>query len=220
MNLKNIRDYTRYRLNDYEKIHAWLDVELNLYANEAEKIICRDGKVLEDSTTDSICNIDVEEDTLDYELDETIIYVTNAKLTDSDLSLTKKTKMEMDRMYPGWRDADSAEPSTYILDYRHGYITLYPPPDDDYTLNLSVIRYPQDDMALDTDEPEIPVQFHHAIIDGICYQAYLKWGDRTYDAQKSDIHLKLFRKAISDMKIHSNMYQGTDATMGPHGGFI
>ena len=220
MKLSEIRDYTRYRLNDYEKPYSWLDAELNLYANEAEKIICRDAKVLEDSTTDSICNIDVVASTLDYELDETIIWISNAKLTASDFTLTKTTKMDMDRSYPGWRSATAAEPTRYLLDYRHNYITLYPPPDTTYTLNLSVFRYPEDDMALDNDEPEIPVQFHHALIDGICYQAYLKWGDRTYDAQKSDIHLKLFRKAISDMKISDGLYKATDSTMGPHGGFV
>jgi hypothetical protein len=74
-------------------------------------------------------------------------------------------------------------------------------------------------MALDSDEPEIPPQFHHAIVDGICYQAYLKWGDRTYDAKKSDIHFKLFRKAISDMKVSGALFNATDSTMGPHGGF-
>lgn len=220
MNLKQIRDYTRYRLNDYEKPWAWIDAELNLYANEAEKIICRDARVLEDSITDSICNIDVVASTLDYELDETIIYVIAAKLTSSDLLLTKTTKLDMDRQHGGWRSDTATEPTKYILDYRHGYITLWAPPDTTYTLNLSVYRYPEQDMALDTDEPEIPAQFHHAIIDGICYQAYLKWGDRTYDAKKSDIHFKLFRKAIADMKNTDNLFKATESTMGPHGGFI
>ena len=75
-------------------------------------------------------------------------------------------------------------------------------------------------MALETDEPEIPVQFHHTIIDGICYQAYLKWGDRTYDQQKSTTFYQLFRKQIADMKKHDNLYKATDSTVGPHGGFI
>ncbi len=220
MNLKNIRDYARYRLNDYEKPYAYLDAELNLYANEAEKIICRDARLIEDSSTDSICNIDVEANTLDYALDDTIIYVSSARITTSDLILTKTTKMDMDTKYPGWRSATATEPTKYLLDYRHGYITLYPKPDADYTLNLSVIRYPEDDMAQDTDEPEIPPAFHHALIDGICYQAYLKWGDRTYDAKKSEIHLKLFRKAIADMKVNDAMHKATDETMGIHGGFV
>jgi len=219
MNLLQIEEYARYRLSDYELPYSWLQKEIFLYANEAEKIICRDGKVLEDSTTDSICNIDVVASTLDYELDESIIYVTAAKLTSSDYNLTKTTKMDMDRMYSGWRSGTAGEPTKYLLDYRHGYITLSPPPDIAHTLNLSVFRYPEDDMALPTDEPEIPVQFHHAIIDGICYQAYLKWGERTYDAKKSDIHFKLFRKAISDMKISDNLFKATESTMGAHGGF-
>jgi hypothetical protein len=220
MNLKNLRDYCRYRLDDYEKPYRYLDTELNLYANEAEKIIARDARVIEDSTTDSICNISVVASTLDYALDSTIISVVTAKLTTSDLLLTKKTKLEMDQEYPGWRSATAVEPTRYILDYRHGYITLYAPPDTSYTLNLSVFRYPEQDMALDTDEPEIPEQWHHAIIDGICYQAYLKWGDKTYDLQKSNAHLQLFRKAISDMKVTDAMYKANNETAIPHKGFI
>jgi len=195
-------------------------VEYNLYANEAEKIICRDARVLEDSATSSVCEIDVVAGTLDYELDPVIIYVLNAKITDSSLNLTKTSRQAQEQSYPGWRSGTAAEPTKYLLDYRHGYITLYPTPDDSYTLNLSVIRYPLDDMALDTDEPEIPAEYHHALVDGICYQAYLKWGDRTYDAQKSDIHLKLFRKAIADMKNTSNAFQYVETTLSPNRGFI
>ncbi|MFH0795766.1 MAG: hypothetical protein V2A65_01755, partial [Candidatus Omnitrophota bacterium] len=113
MNLLQIRSFARYRLNDLEKIQAWKDAELNLYANEAEKIICRDARVLEDSTTSSICNISVVASTLDYALDETIIWIANAKLTASDFTLTKTTKMDMDKMYPGWRSGTASEPTRY-----------------------------------------------------------------------------------------------------------
>jgi len=219
MNLSEIREYTRYRLNDYEKPYAFLDKELNLYANEAEKMICRDAEVLKDSTS-SLCSISIKEDTLDYAYDACIFGITSAKLTDSSVFLTKTTKINMDREYSDWRDATSAEPTKYLLDYRTGYITLYPPPDDSYTLNLGVIRYPQYDMESDSDEPEIPVVWHHAIIDGICYQAYLKWWDRTYDAKKSDIHLALLKKAIADMKLRDVMFNANNSTMSPHGAFI
>jgi len=219
MNLSQIEEYTRYRLNDYEKPHAWRQKEIFLYANEAEKIICRDARVLEDSTTDSICNIDVAANTLDYVLNSKIIYVAAAKITSSSATLSKVTKQDKDASYPGWRSATASEPTEYILDYRHGYITLYPKPDAAYTLNLSVFRYPENDMALDTDEPEIPEEYHHALVDGICYQAYLKWGERTYDAQKSAVHLQLFRKAIADMKTVNVMLKANEETLSPHGGF-
>jgi hypothetical protein len=220
VNLKTIRTLTRYRLNDYEKSYSWLQDEIDLYANEALKTICRDARLIEDSTTESICDVDIENGTLDYQLHESIIYVTDAKLSSVTQSLTKTTKKDIDRSRTGWRTATAAEPTMYLLDYQHGKITIYPNPDQDYTLNLSVIRYPESDLAQESDEPEIPAQYHHAIIDGICYQAYLKWGDRTYDAKKSDIHYKLFRQAIADMKKQDIMNNAVDATMGPHGGFI
>lgn len=219
MNLKNIRDFARYRLNDSEKPYHWVDAELNLYANEAEKIIARKTRVLNDSTTESCCEIDVEQGTLDYALDPVVIDIVSAKLSTTDLQLTKRDKHYMDKSYPGWRTSTQGEPTVYLLDYQKGYITLYSPPDDDYTLDLTVVRYPLDDMAQDTDEPEIPVEFHHALVDGICYQAYLKWGDRTYDAAKSKVHLDLFSNAIAEAKVQGVIHQAADETYSPHGAF-
>ena len=147
-------------------------------------------------------------------------------LTDNSSSpnlLTKSTSVEMNRYYSGWRSATATQPTKYILDYRHGYITLYPPPDKAYTIVLSVIRYPSaafSATSMSSQTPEIPTQYHHALLDGIAWQAFLKRGEATYDPQKSDFFYKLFRKQISDMKIQSNMREGNESTNSPLGGFI
>jgi hypothetical protein len=44
------------------------------------------------------------------------------------------------------------------------YIYLDPVPDDAYTLRAYVSRSPNDQMAVDADEPEIPLEFQQAII--------------------------------------------------------
>ena len=220
MNLKKIRDTARYRLNDYEKPYTWLDEELNLYANEAQNLLCREGRLIPDSTTSSVCTIAVKASTLDYLLDESVVYVTNAKLTVDSLLLVKYSKMDMDQNYPDWRSQTAGQPTKYILDYRQGYITLHPPPDTTYTLTLSVLRYPLADMALDADEPEIAVQFHHALVDGICYQAFLKRGEKSFDMRQSDIYLKLFARALAEMKKSTGLARAADRSAGPHRGFI
>ena len=136
--------------------------------------------------------------------------------------LTKTTSPEMN-CYSGWRSGTSGQPTKYLLDYRNGYITFSPPPDKAYTIVLSVIRYPVAALSatsMSSQTPEIPAQYHQAIIYGIAYQAFLKSGEKTYDPVKSDAYYKLFRDAISKMKIQSNMYQANESTASPVRGFV
>jgi hypothetical protein len=137
--------------------------------------------------------------------------------------LIKAEKMKMDRYYSGWRTAEQSEPSHYILDFNTGYVTVYPKPDDIYTLRLSVSRYPITAMSatsMSSQTPEIDAKYHNAIVDGICALVYLKSGENTYDAKKAAVHNQLFRKAISDIKIKNNMFKSSESTVSPYGGFI
>jgi hypothetical protein len=141
----------------------------------------------------------------------------------SGVNLRKTTTIEMNRHNSGWRTATSGSPTQFLLDYRYGYISFYPPPDVVYTIVLSVIRYPSAVLSatsMSSQTPEIPSQYHHAIIDGIAWQAFLKTGDNTFNPQKSQTYYKLFYKQVSDMKINSGMYNANDSTIGPRRGFI
>jgi hypothetical protein len=224
MTLDEIVNYTRKAiLGNWEEPFYWRNDELVLYANEAQNTICRDARILEDSTTTAVCNISTTVGVLDYALHASIIYVRSAKISTGTRLLVKKTKYEKDNYYPGWRSSSNAEPLEYILDYQHGKITLWPPPGAVYTVNLSVFRYPVTALtttAMGSQTPEIPTQYHHALINGIAYQAFMKQGENTYDFQKSDRYFQLFRKQITDMKIQDNLYHGNADTLGPKGGFI
>ncbi len=143
--------------------------------------------------------------------------------TDNSTSGLNLSKARVVEMGSGWRTATATSPTKFLLDYRHGYITFYPTPDAVYTINLSVIRYPLAAFSatvMSSQTPEIPAQYHHALVDGICYQASLKSGEHTYDLKKSNTYLQLFQRSITKMKRDSGMYHANSSTNSPMGGFI
>ncbi len=298
MTLEEIVTQSRYRLNNFTTPYYWGDSELVFYANEAVNIICRDGFILEDSSTASVCQIPLVANQLDYSLSALVLYVRSAQIITEEVltldvapstawaedatitgatsnktcvivenltsttykveqrsgtftlgeilsdgthaadqgaayptfagytysqPLTKTTAYEMNQYYAGWRSATAGEPTKYLLDYTHGYLTVYPKPDVPYILSLSVYRYPATaftSTAMSSQTPEIPSQYHSNIIDGICWQAWQKAGDITYDQQRSDQAFRKFRQAIANMKRDNVFFHGNAYTSGLKGGFI
>ena len=224
--LQEIVDATRYRLNNFEKPYLWLDAELAFYANDVINTICRDARVLEDSTTAAVCNFSTVIDQIDYALHSSIIYVKSVKLTDASsnlILLDKFTNQQMEECYTSWRTQDHAQPINYILDYQPGYISLYSKPDAIYPISLTVIRYPITQLtatSMSAQTPEINSMWQETIVDGMCAKALQKRGDNTYDANLSAMYYAQFRKAIADMKRINNLYESNCETAGPVGGFV
>jgi hypothetical protein len=296
--LQDVIDMARYRMNNYVKPYLFLDAEMVLYANEARNIICRDGKILEDSRTVSVCQFSTVADQFEYTLNPIIIYIRSLKLrtqetllldvapasawsagdtltgalsgatcvvvtqvsttsytvkqrtkaftlgeiisngtitadqgatypqfvdaSSSTRFLEKKTMQQMN-CHAGWRMSNHAQPIKYVPDYNSGYLTLYPKPDDIYVAEMSVIRYPLTQFTpttMSTQSLEINPQWANAIVEGICYQAYQKRGEETYDPNKVQAHFTQFRKLIDKMQMTQALFESNAATAGPNPGFI
>jgi hypothetical protein len=85
MLLSEIVDQVRYTANNYEVPYLWRNAELVYFANNAVNEICRDGRVLEDALTASICQFSTTANTMDYALNASIIYVKEAKVRTEEL---------------------------------------------------------------------------------------------------------------------------------------
>lgn len=161
MNLQQLIDMTRYRLGNYEKPYFWVDSELVLYANEIINELCREAYVLEDSTS-TATSLFLSEDTYDYSLHSSVIYVRSARLVSKELltldvapstawsagdtitgasstSTCKVVSYETDYTYiieertGAFTDGESLSNGTYAADQGTGYPTLA----DDSTHELS-----------------------------------------------------------------------------------
>ena len=137
--------------------------------------------------------------------------------------LTKQSKREMDEYYSSWRSQPQAQPLRYILDYQAGYISLYANPDNYYPIDLTVVRYPLTLLtttSMTTQTPEINPIWHDTIIEGICWMAYQKRGEDTYDPKLSMLHGQNFRRGIADMKRVNNLQESVPSTVSAVRGFI
>jgi hypothetical protein len=138
--------------------------------------------------------------------------------------LEKHATMTMDYKRAGWRTLTEDEPEIYILDFNTGYLTLSPSPDDTYLIRLEVSRYPITAMtsssSLTAQTPEVSSYYHNAIIDGICAQAYLKSGEFTFDAQKSQFFNALFQKHIMAFKKQLMYKREEEIVASPNSAFI
>lgn len=83
--LQNVIDMIRLRLNNYEKPYYWTDTELVYYVNEIVNRMCREARVIEDSTNITSCEIILDSGTADEALHASVIFVKAAQLVTKEL---------------------------------------------------------------------------------------------------------------------------------------
>ena len=114
-------------------------------------------------------------------------------------------------------------PTHYITDYRSGYITLYPAPNEAGSLYLSVLRYQLEALTtttLGSGAYTIPIDIHWQmqLIEGILSTSYLKSGPSTFNYEKSVMHESRFRKAINEAKLQFARLRNPSTNYRPHNG--
>jgi hypothetical protein len=133
MNLQQIIDFTRYRLNNYEQPYYWVDAELVYYCNEVMNQMACDGRLIEDSMTASCCEIHTAVDVLDYALSDSVVFVRSAKIVTEELmtldTLPSTAWAAGDTITGGTSAVTSKVVSkltdyTYIIENRTGAYTL------------------------------------------------------------------------------------------------
>ncbi len=136
------------------------------------------------------------------------------------------TRMTTNELYEGqstWRKGTSGEPTRFVTDYIHSYISFYVPPQYSYLVNMRVTRYPLSQLtsaSMSSQTPEIPINFHYAIVEGILAQAYLRRGAETFDDRKASIHQAIFDKEVQKMKRYNINLQGYSRNLRPDDGIL
>lgn len=190
MNLLQLRTLARQRLNDVTTSPLlWSDDELNSYINQAIVEAAIRSRCLVDSTTADCCEIDVVAGTADYLLNPVVFEVKRVFDATNKRIICRKGFNDLN-FRPDWQSV-SGKPKLYMLDLNNlqgetgTQLTLYPNPDENLTLNLTVYRVPLADLADDEDVPEISVLFHADLIHWVCHLAYMKQDADTLDVGKS-----------------------------------
>lgn len=173
------------------------NAELIQLLNTAHREIALRTNCYRDASESDLCQISVVDGTNQYDLDSRIITVEDVRLASTDESLVKWTLRD-------YRETASAytttgTPTHYMEENRPFRIALYPIPDDDDTLYLTVHRYPLEDMTwslrkVSLDEPADSLR--EALIQGTLSYAYQKRDADSEDGRRQRFHAMEFDKLV------------------------
>jgi len=192
MNLKQIRDNARLRLDDLRpENYGWSDQELNGYINEAANEAAIRSRSIVDSTSTKCSRITTISGTATYTINPSVFFIDRVYDATNKLTLTKTSFNELDDNDSKWQDR-SGKPTHYIDDLNHygddiskkRSITLYPNPDSAIALHLTVYRTHLE-VLTDYLEPELPIYQHADLIYWVLHLAYLKQDADTLNIDKS-----------------------------------
>ena len=209
---------------DIKPSYLWTETELIQYLNNSHNEAAEKAKLFLESVNPAICQIPIlaADPDPDYPLDNRIVEILSAKLSTQARFLDRKTKAELDRWNPDWRNATPGDPRCFLTDYNEGYLTLHPKSNADATLYLTVYRLPLVQFTADNldTEPEIHFRHHYRLVDGIMAQAYNKDDSETLDPEKAARHQKAWLNHLDEMsKGRIRMHQ-TQQYLGPNYGAI
>jgi hypothetical protein len=206
MNLREIRDEVRNKLADNStgtgssalSGNLWSDKELNRYINKAVEEAAIRSRCILDSTTPACSEIDVTAGTDTYSVHPSVFYIERVYDTVSFNVLTPTDRNALDRGSCEWAN-DTGTPTSYIADFDHfgtdsdgnRAIRLYPTPDADTVLQLSVLRLPLEPLQ-PTDSPEIPSYQHYDLVYWALKMAYEKHDADTFDPALSKTYGEIF----------------------------
>ncbi len=191
MRLNDLITTAMARVDDKAEGKLWERREWIEYANDAQNEACRRSRLLVDSTTAAVCNIDLELATETYELHDSIMFIRRARLLDADgvaLSiLGRRHAQDMDRCGPGWPE-EVGRPSHYIPDIDDHLFRPYPMTDEEgLTVQLTVVRTPlipaNKPYAMNEgdDVPEIRQRWHLGLVNWMMVRAYNKQDSQCYN---------------------------------------
>jgi len=222
--LADIVSRTRSRLDDMVEPYLWSNNDITDCLNEVINELCRDMPMIEDSTGTTVCRYSITKDDPLVNLNSRITILKKARLASQNDPLLLRNAHWMDANYPGWESSASGLPTILITEgVGTGKARIYPPPNANDTLWVSVYRLQLVDMFWATDQtyqPEIPAIYHDKLFNGILWKAYSKQDVDTLDLKKVAAHERMWlrdkeeiRRAVLKSRLRAEV-------VGPHPGWV
>lgn len=183
MNRGEVITQVRNVLDDTAQPYLWDSTELELITEQAylDAIVRIDGNL---DSTESLAKVAITLGAAEYELEPEILQVLRAKLDSETKPLVKQTIAALDEFRTGW-EATTGVPTHYIDSLDRHKIRLYPIPDANNTLSLTVKKL--DDCGLRNDSDELsflPTHVHYGVVYLVCAMAHQKRDEDSVDMQK------------------------------------
>lgn len=191
MQLSDLIAEARERTRDLSTPPSCSDARFTRFANEAEREACRRGRLLVDSTSTDICQIDITTGEASYPLDRRVLFVRKASVDSNPLFLKRISRKELDRLGSAWL-SETGEVMAFVPDMDTQALRLYRVPEANDTMRLTVVRLPLDDMIADSDEPEIHERYHEKLVEWMVYRYFLTPDEEMRDPAAAQAALAAF----------------------------
>lgn len=194
MQLLDLINLFRREVDDTVAPYLWSDQEIIDYANDAQNEACRRARLLIDSTTPDLCqfNVPLANEGLVL-IDDRTLFVRHARIAGK-RSLQRVTMRDLEQKHWNWRDHAPRDPVAFVTDYETGKLLLWPKPDTDVVLQLTVVRLPKVEMNDPQDTPEIAPRLHRSLRFWMMFRAYSKQDSQANDPKKAAESLQLFEQ--------------------------
>lgn len=170
----------------------WSDTLLARYFNEAEAIFARRTHCLI-SDAEEFCTLTTEAGKAKYALSDKIIYILDI-VDENGLPVRSRSRNRVpSASFPG-------KPTIFTADSGYKAVRLYPIPDDTYTYTMTVAHKPTKKLIHLKQSPQIPEEYHSALIDYAVYRALLNNGPEGGDTTAAGPFKTEWELALRDAK--------------------
>jgi len=179
----------------------WSDSALLRYLTRAQQQACNRTDFIYDDSTASIVEITLIDGQRSYSISQKITVIED--ITYDDNLVTHISKNDRDKYFPNWRTDENNMSGNVNVHYliRSRKIFFYPAPgplDVGQKVYLSTYRTPLDNIESDSDDLEIPEEFHYDLIWWVLYEAYSKQDGDRYDKERGLGYLAQFNEKFGE----------------------
>lgn len=154
----------------------WKDEWIAAWLTEAQAQAAIRGRLLFEASDPAICEIPVTAGVATYPLHKALYELEHLRFKATGAGNSErvhlKTREELDRIRPGWRDRTDSQPCFAIQDDTR--ITLVERPSVDGTLYVEGYRLPLRSLVNDNDKPEINEAHHLQLVHWALHRAFSK----------------------------------------------
>ena len=176
MNLEQLIEQFRIDADDLQDPPLWEPEWVAAWLTEAQAEAAVRGRLLFEAADPAICEIAVTAGVATYPLHKSLYELEHLRFKASGATTSDrvhlKTREELDRIRPGWRDRTDSRPCFAIQDDTR--ITLVDRPSVDGTLFVEGYRLPLKALANDNDKPEINEAHHRHLVHWALHRAFSK----------------------------------------------
>ena len=187
MNLEQLIQQFRIDADDMQSPPLWESEWIAAWLTEAQAEAAVRGRLLFEAADPAICEIAVTAGVATYPLHKSLYELEHLrfKATGSSASdrVHLKTREELDRIRPGWRDRTDIRPRFAIQDDTR--ITLVDRPSADGTLFVEGYRLPLKTLVNDNDKPEIHEAHHRHLVHWALHRAFSKPDSEAIDKDRA-----------------------------------